>query len=318
MVTADSKIDLKAPHAHDGHAPHVHGNHAGHPHVPRRPRRPRPIIYGQDGTQWKDLYHLVLTVPWPLFFLGLFGFFVLLNAIFACFYIADPRGLLNARPGSYWDAFFFSVQTIGSLNSPMLPQSDYARAVMAFEAFCGIVNVALVTGVVFARFSRPFARIVISDVATVVPFEGVPTLMIRAANQRKNLILDAAATLSLARQMTTREGIVMRRFEELKLVRGRTPLFGLSWTIMHQIDETSPLYGATVDSLLDQQAELILFLSGTDETLSQMIYARHDYAPDNILFDRRFVDVLRRADDGERIEIDLRRFHDTIEWKLPL
>src|SRR5262249_17700169 len=136
---------------------------------PRPTRRRRPIIRGQDGTQWKDLYHLVLTVPWWAFFLGLFGFFVLLNCVFATLYLLDPHGLLNARPGSFWDAFFFSVQTIGSLNSPLLPQSDYARGVMAFEAFCGIVNVALVTGVIFARFSQPFARVIFSRVAVIVP-----------------------------------------------------------------------------------------------------------------------------------------------------
>lgn len=279
---------------------------------PRRSRRRRPIIRGQDGSQWKDLYHLVLTVPWWGFFLGLFGFFVFLNCIFATFYLLDPHGLLNARPGSFWDAFFFSVQTIGSLNSPLLPQSDYARAVMAFETFCGIVNVALVTGVIFARFSQPFARVIFSNVAVIVPFNGVPTLMFRAANQRGNLILDATATVSLARQVTTAEGITMRRFEELRLVRSRTPLFGLSWTVMHPIDESSPLYGLTPEALCDPDIDLdiIVLLSGTDETLSQVVYSRHDYSADDILFNCRFVDVLTRTDNG-RTEVNLHRFHDT-------
>lgn len=266
---------------------------------------------GQDGSQWKDVYHAVLTAPWWMFFLSLAGFFILLNALFALLYLADPKGLLNARPGSYWDAFFFSIQTIGSLTSPMLPRSDYARAVMSVEAFCGIVNLALVTGVVFARFSRPFARIVFSNVAVIVPFEGVPTLMFRAANQRANQILDAVAAVSLVRQVTTAEGIAMRRFEELKLVRARTPLFGLSWTVMHTIDRTSPLYGATTDAMRDQEMEIVVLLSGSDETFAQMIYARHVYGPEDILFDRRFVDVLNRADSG-RIEVDLHRFHDTV------
>lgn len=294
----------KPAHRHQGHRPQ------------RRPRRPKPIIRGQDGSQWTDIYHLVLTAPWWAFFLGLAGFFVALNAIFGALYFADPKGLINARPGSYWDMFFFSIQTIGSLNSPMLPRSDYARIVMSVEAFCGIVNLALVTGVVFARFSRPFARVVFSEVAVVVPFEGVPTLMFRVANQRGNQILDATATVSLARQVTTREGITMRRFEELRLVRGRTPLFGLSWTVMHPLDETSPLYGADADSVRDGQMELIVLLSGTDETQSQMIYARHVYAPNDILFGRRFVDVLRRAETG-RPEVDLRRFHDTEPFAAP-
>jgi len=150
----------------------------------------------------------------------------------------------------------------------------------------------------------------------IVPFEGVPTLMFRAANQRGNQILDANATVSFAHQVTTAEGIVMRRFEEIKLVRPRTPLFSLSWTMMHPIDAASPLYGADIDMLHDQQTEIIILLSGMDETLSQTIYARHAYSPDDILFDRRFVDVLTRADTG-RMVVNLHRFHDTEAWTPP-
>lgn len=299
--------------AHDSHSGHVAPNHPAQ--ALRRPSRvdPKPLVRGQDGTRWKDIYHGVLTAPWGVFFLGLGSLFVGLNAIFAALYLVDPHGLLNARPGSYWDAFFFSVQTIGSLNSPILPKSDYVRAVMSIEAFCGIVNLALVTGVIFARFSRPFSRVLFSNVAAIVPFNGVPTLMFRAANQRANQILDASAVVSVARQVTTAEGITMRRFEELKLVRSRTPLFGLSWTIMHPIDETSPLHGATLETFRDQQMEIIILLSGTDETLSQVIYARHAYSPADILFDRRFVDVLYRSESGRTV-VNLHRFHDTEPW----
>src|SRR5215469_1462933 len=118
MVTTDAKIETRAVQK-DSSA------QGGYPHAtpvrPSRPRRLRPVIRGQDGTQWKDLYHTVLTVPWWAFFLGLAGFFVALNAVFAIFYYFDPHGLLNARPGSFWDVFFFSIQTIGSLNSPIQP-----------------------------------------------------------------------------------------------------------------------------------------------------------------------------------------------------
>jgi inward rectifier potassium channel len=138
--------------------------------------------------------------------------------------------------------------------------------------------------------------------------------MFRAATQRGNLILDATATVSLARQVTTAEGITMRRFEELKLARSRSPLFALSWTVMHPIDETSPLHGATLDTFYDRQMEIVILLSGTDETLAQVIYARYVYTPDDILFDRRFVDVLHRQDTG-RMEVNLHRFHDTEPWE---
>ena len=274
-------------------------------------KRRMAVIKGQDYSRWTDFYHAVLTAPWSLFFAGLAAMFVTINAIFALAYMSDPQGLANARPGNFWDAFLFSVETICSVSySTMVPKSLYANIVVVIEAFFGILNLALVTGVMFSRFSRPFARVVFSNVAVIVPFDGVPTLMFRAANQRGNQIMEAEITVSMAHQVTTREGHAMRRFDEMKLVRGRSPLFALSWTVMHRIDETSPLYGATLDTLYDAQVELVIVLSGTDDTLSEKIYARHSYTPDEIRWGHRFVDILSIAPNGRRV-VDLRRFHDT-------
>jgi inward rectifier potassium channel len=278
---------------------------------PSRTERARTVVRGQDGSQWKDVYQYVLGLTWPQFMLGLACVYLALNALFATLYLLNPGGIQGARPGSFADAFFFSVQTIGSIGYGLLaPKSPYVNLVVTFESFVAIMYAAIATGLIFARFSRPFARVVFSKVATVVPFEGVPALMFRAANQRANQILDATATVSVARQVTTQEGISFRRFEELKLVRARTPLFGLSWTIIHTIDEASPLYGATAETCYDEDLEIIVLLSGTDETFSSVIYARHVYQPEDILFGRRFVDVLRQSADGE-VEVDLRHFHET-------
>ncbi|MGH6888995.1 MAG: ion channel [Rhizomicrobium sp.] len=251
----------------------------------------RAVVKGQDKTRWRDGYHFILTAPWWAFFVGAATVFALVNTVFALLYMADPRGIQNAH--SFWDYFLFSVQTIGSANyTVMVPRSIYANVVVSVEAFFGILNLALVTGVTFARFSRPFARVVFSRVAVIAPFDGVPTLMFRAANQRGNQILDAGVTVSLAREVTTREGIVMRRFEELALARARTPLFGLSWTVMHPIDRSSPLHGVTQDSLRDSQVEIVILLRGTDDALAEIIYARHSYTANEILWGRRFVDVI--------------------------
>ncbi|HEY1612808.1 MAG TPA: hypothetical protein VGF97_03830 [Rhizomicrobium sp.] len=269
----------------------------------------RPVIKGQDLSRWKDAYHAVLVVPWSVFLLGCASVFALINGVFALLYMADPNGIANAD--GFWGYFLFSVQTLGSANyTVMVPRSVYANIIVSTEAFFGIINLALVTGMVFARFSRPFARVIFSNVAVVTPFDGVPTLMFRAANQRGNQIFDASVTVSLARQVVTREGHQMRRFEELKLVRARSPLFALSWTIMHQIDETSPLRGVDRDMLADVQGEIIVMLRGTDETLADIIFARHSYTADEILMGRRFVDVLTIAENGRRI-VNLHRFHDT-------
>ena len=306
-------LDTRAARASLGH--HPMSGQRGSPGYDRAPRtvvrgRPqRAVIKGQDRSRWTDVYHAVLTAPWWVFFAGAASIFALVNTIFALFYMADPHGI--DRAGGFWDYFLFSVQTIGSANyTVMMPKSIYANVVVSVEAFFGILNLALVTGVVFARFSRPFARVVFSKVALIAPFDGVPMLMFRAANQRANQILDAAVTVSLARQVTTKEGIVMRRFEELALVRARTPLFALSWTVMHAIDEASPLRGVTPASLYDSQIEIIVLLRGTDDTLADIIYARHSYMPDEILWDRRFVDVLALTPSGRRI-VNLHRFHDT-------
>jgi inward rectifier potassium channel len=273
-----------------------------------RPRR--AVVKGQDRSRWTDIYHVVLTAPWWLFFLGLLAFFGSLNLVFASLYVLDSHGISHARPGSFWDAYLFSVQTIASVNSEMIAESVYVNIVVSFEAFFGILYMATVTGVMFARFSRPYARVLFSKVAVIAPFDGVPTLMFRAANQRGNQIFDASVSVSLARQATTLEGVTMRRFDELKEQRSRSPLFALSWTIMHVIDEKSPLHGASVDQLYDMQFEILILLQGTDDTLADVIYARHSYTPDEILMGHRFVDVLSISPNGRRV-VDLNRFHDT-------
>jgi len=298
--TLDNKTQQKAP-PHLGQASIIRA----------RPRARVAIVKGQDSTRWKDFYHRILNIPWSVFLLALLGVFVGLNSLFALLYLADPHGITNARPGDFWDDFLFSVQTIGSINSnSMAPRSAYAKGVVVAEAFVGIIYLGLVTSLMFARFSRPFARVVFSNVAVIAPFDGVPTLMFRAANQRGNAMLDVEARVTLARRRVTSEGILMRRFEELALVRHRSSLFALSWTVMHAIDETSPLYGLTADALYDNEMEIVVLLSGNDETLADRVYARHSYGPDDILWNRRFVDVLSATPSGRRV-VDLHRFHDT-------
>jgi inward rectifier potassium channel len=273
--------------------------------------RQRVLIKGQDKSRWTDLYHVILTAPWWLFLLGLAAVFLILNAAFATLYFSDPHGIEHARPGSFWDRFLFSVQTVGSINySVMVPKSAFVNGVVVVEAFVGFLYLAMMASLMFARLSRPSARVVFSKVAVIAPFDGVPTLMFRAANQRGNQILDAAITVTLAHQATTVEGIVMRRFQELELMRSRTSLFTLSWTVMHPIDEKSPLHGLSLDHLYERQIEIIVLLRGTDDTLADIVYVRHAYTPDDIIWNHRFVDVLSVTPQGRRV-VDLTRFHDT-------
>jgi len=273
---------------------------------------PRPIIRGQDRGRWTDFYQAMLRVPWWGFFLGLAGIFFVLNLIFATLYLQDPGGIATLKPNEFWEAFFFSAITLTtSATGTMVPVDTYSNIVVTVEGFLGIMNIAVATGVLFARISRPTARMMFSKVATITRFEGQPTLMFRVANQRGNQVLEAEVTVTLARQMTTREGHTMRRFEELRLARARTPLFGLSWTVMHPINDDSPLVNATYESMLDAQMEIIVVVSGTDETFSDKIYARHSYMPDEIVWNKRFVDILS-VQKGRR-HVDLARFHDVCD-----
>jgi inward rectifier potassium channel len=270
--------------------------------------RPDIIILGAEKRGLRDLYHQVLTMPgWGLPLI-LAGAYLGANAVFACLYMA-AGGVVGMDRGSFADAFFFSVQTLSTIGyGAMTPKSLAANLIVTVEAWFGLGLVAVSTGLIFARFSRATARVMFSRVAVITEFEGVPTLMFRAANQRGNQILEAEVMLNLLRQVSTEEGHTFRRFQELRVERARTPMFALTWTVMHAIDETSPLYGATAEDLKNWQAEIVIVLSGADDIFAQRIHARHSYLPDEIIWNQQFEDVLSIDDDGNRV-IDYGRLH---------
>src|SRR3954462_5129146 len=280
----------------------------------RLPRGKRmAVVKGQDSGRFMDIYHNVLTASWPWFFVQLGMAFLVINLIFAILYAVDRNGIINSRPGSFADAFFFSVQTLGTLGyGAMAPRTLYTNLLVTVESFSGILTIALFTGIIFARFSRPFARVLFSNVAVVAPFDGVPTLMFRVANQRGEAIIDASVTVTLARQHTTLEGVTMRRFQELQLMRSNSSLFALSWTVMHPINRARPLYGLTPEDMDRQDMEIVVMLNGLDEILADRIYARHAYWADEIVWNRRFVDVISLTRSGHRL-VDLTLFHDTVD-----
>lgn len=284
-------------------------------------RSPRVRIVRRDGqlkivglgawhTYWRDPYHLLLTIPWPLFLALVALGYVVANALFALAYLAGGDGIENARPGNFLDAFFFSVQTMASIGyGAMYPRTAYANALVVVEALVGLMGLAMGTGLAFARFSQPTARVMFSHVAVIAPCNGVPTLMFRTANERRNQILEAQIRVRLRRDEVTTEGQFMYRIYDLKLVRSQNPMFSLSWTVMHQIDEHSPLYGATKETLAEAKTAIVVTLSGFDETVSNTVHARHTYETDEILWNMRFVDILLMMPDGHRYT-DYSRFHD--------
>jgi Inward rectifier potassium channel. len=268
------------------------------------------VRLGLPRLHFPDLYHWLLTLSWPGFFTLISLLYLITNSLFALAYLAGGDCIANARPGSFQDAFYFSVQTMATIGyGAMYPRTDYANIIVAIQALFGLWGVAMITGLAFARFSKPTARVIFSRVAVIAPFNGVPTLMYRTANQRFNQILEAQQRATLIRDEVTIEGEVMRRFYDLELLRSQSPIFALTWTVMHPIDENSPLYKLTAKDLVEQQAEIVITLTGIDETVSQTIHARHSFVASEILWDLRFVDIISRTPAGKRV-VDYTRFHE--------
>jgi inward rectifier potassium channel len=259
---------------------------------------------------YSDIYHRTLVVRWPVFLLVGCCFYIGANVVFAGLYMLRGGSIDHARPGSFADAFFFSIQTMATIGYGVLtPIGTYANVVMTAETVVSLLFAALVTGLTFSRFSRPTARVSFSKVATIGPHNGRPTLSVRLSNSRRNQILEADVSLVLLRTETTQEGGTMRRFYDLPLARGHTPVFSLTFTAMHLIDESSPFYGATSASLSTDNSELLVTVTGLDETMSQTIHARASYFGEEILFDQRFRDMFGYTPEG-RLVIDYSYFDE--------
>jgi len=260
--------------------------------------------------KWRDPYHLVLSLSWPQFFGALLLVFVVVNLFFGTLYWLLPGSVANARPDIFFDDFFFSIETLATVGyGVMSPASLAGHLVASLEILTGMVGIALTTGLVFARFSKPTARILFSHRAVIRDFDGERVLMLRMANERHNRIVEATARLSLVRSEDDAQGENFVRIHDLRLRRERTPVFALTWTLIHPIDELSPLHGIDPDHLAADYFRLVVSVTGHDETMAASVYAGRDYAAGDLVFDQRFVDISRMTPEGERV-IDLTRFHD--------
>lgn len=264
---------------------------------------------GVRTRDWRDAYHLILALNWTQFFLLMVLVYVFINLIFAAIYQLQSGAVANTTRG-YLDYLFFSIETLSTVGyGYMYPVTIFAHTVASVEIFIGLLCVAMVTGLVFARFSRPRARIMFSNIAVVGRFDGAPTLMVRVANERHNPILEADVSMTLIRIETTSDGEKFRRQHDLHLLRHHSAAFALSWTIMHPITAESPLHGYTLEDVKKSDLLIAVSVTGLDEILEQTVHARGEYNAESILFNRRFVDILIPGE-GHTI-LDLTRFHDT-------
>jgi inward rectifier potassium channel len=267
---------------------------------------------GQQVSFFEDIYHNVLAMPWWRFFAYVAAAWLGINAVFAVFYAVSPGCVAGARSGDLEDAFYFSVQTFATIGyGAMSPATRYGHCVVVVEALIGTLGVALVTGVTFAKFARPSARVLFSAKAVISPRDGIPYLVFRLANWRGNMVVEGQLRANLLTVSETREGDRTRIPVELPLVRDRTALFFLTWIPMHRIDAKSPFWGgaAAMEKLRAQNAEIFLSFSGLDETSGQQIHARHNYKLGDIVYNARHSDVLTISEDGTRT-IDYASFHD--------
>jgi len=261
----------------------------------------------------RDTYHLILTLTWPQFAALVLAVYVLINLVFAGLYSLGGRCIAELPPGSFSEAFFFSVETLATVGyGHMYPDTLYGHWVTTVEIVIGMFGMAVITGLIFVRFSRPTARILFSKCAVISPFNGRPTLMLRVANQRHIPMAEAEFRVTLFRDETTKEKDTVRLFYPLKLQFDRMIAFPVALTLRHVIDESSPLYGMTSEDLKNNDTRLMASIVCIDTVIPAPVQSATDYSHNDILWDRRFVEIYTETSDS-RLTVDYGRIHDTEE-----
>jgi inward rectifier potassium channel len=249
---------------------------------------------------WRDTYHFILTLTWPGFAALVFGVYLLINCVFAGLYLLDAHGVAEMSPGSFPDAFFFSVETLATVGyGHMYPESLYGHLITMIEIMVGMFGLAVITGLIFVRFSRPTARIYFSKVAVIAPFDGVPNLMIRVANLRHQAMVEPDFRMILLRNTATAEGQEVRRFRSLKLDFDHLIAFPAVLTVRHQIDEESPLFGMTPENFQEQDIRIVASIVGVDTVIVAPVQSFGDYNYDQIQWNRNFVEIYDQNEKGE-------------------
>jgi len=252
---------------------------------------------GASRYDLSDPYHLALTVRWPTFVLGVFAAYGLINLVFAALYLARPGCIANARPGSVADAFFFSIETLATVGyGAMAPATLYGHLVSSAEIITGMAFTAIMTGLVFVRFSKPKAKIAYADVAVITRHNGRPTLMFRIANVRTTVMTQVRVEVNALIRETTEEGTQYRRLHELPLARSSIPMFPMMLLLMHDIDHRSPLANLDAEALASSDVTIILSLEARDPQLAAMVYDMKAYFARDLRPGMRFVDAVTQQD----------------------
>src|SRR6201995_2974388 len=262
----------------------------------------------------RDTYHLILTLSWPWFSALIFGIYLLINVVFASLYLLQPHAIAEMRPGSFLDAFFFSVETLATVGyGHMYPETFYGHLITMLEIMVGLFGVAVITGLIFVRFSRPTARMHFSKVAVISAFDGAPTFMIRVAYWRHQAMVEPNFRMILLRNIVTAEGDNMRRFTSLKLQFAHLISFPAVLTIRHRIDEESPLFGLTSEDFQRLDVRIMASIVGVDTVIVAPVQSFADYNYDQIEWNRRFVEIYDQSKEHEWT-VDYGRIDETEDF----
>lgn len=257
-----------------------------------------------------DAYHLLRTTTWPRIFALFALVFVSSNLLFAVVLWLGHAKISNAT--GFPDDFWFSVQSMGTIGYGYLaPEDTLSNSVVTIETLYSILLTALVTGIIFARFSTPRSRVLFARVALITDFDGQRTLQFRMANERTTAIVEATVHAYITRDEKLAHGESMRRVYDLKLRRSTSPVFALSFLVVHPIDEQSPLFGITPETLRAQNTNVVVTVTGIDDQLATAVHSRYVWSVDDILFDRRYAELFKLDESGKRY-LDLGPMHDTI------
>jgi inward rectifier potassium channel len=255
---------------------------------------------GVSRYDWADPYRLVVSLSWPRFLLALLGIYLTMNILFAVAYSLVPGAIANARPHAVMDYFFFSLETLATVGyGEMYPATLYGHIVAALEITSGLAFTAILTGLIFVRFSRPRAKFVFPDHPVITRHNAVSTLMLRVGNGRAVALGEASARMSALIAEISTEGTLFRRTHELKLVRANLPVFPLSWTLMHQIDETSPLHDFGKEGFDTAQVRFFVSFSAHDPDLATTVHDMRVYSAGDVLFGMRYVDIVSTDEFGQ-------------------
>ena len=290
-------------------------------------RESRKRLLNRDGTfnvkrvglgfwQSHSAYHYFLTITWPQF-LGYVGAaYVVTNAVFAALYVVAGAHALSSFEGEsarlrLIDAFFFSVHTLATIGyGNIAPANTAANVLVTLESLIGLLGFSIVAGIVFARFARPTAQIMFSDRALIAPYGDKTAFMFRIVNQRSNQLVELEAKVLLARRKRDGKSAADREFIPLKLERERVAFFPLAWTIVHPIDDFSPLRSMSKEELSSKAAEFLVLLNGFDETFSQTVHTRSSYTGDEIVCGAKFRNMFTTSEDDGEIAVDIRKLHE--------